>query len=262
MKIGELHYRYTIGILVLILVCVITFYFGGKENEIVSYLGFAGTITSIILSIVALIYTFVQTVTSFTQAQKLAETSEKFDIAFRKLEETQVQMNQTQEQFDITLNNINSLGREVATTNEKLSTFAEKAMQSNLGSTAPPTNLEALYDSMLLNCSISGLIAIKLCLLQFKNPKDKNLLDIIKEYDPSEDYFQLYKYIYGFLIGFLCFGVFIFDTEPVFKIVIHNPDQLEFVFNREIERRRANTNYSSIFEGLTEKLSRLEKIYY
>ena len=47
-----------------ILLAVITFWLGGKGNEIVSYISFAGTVATIVLAVVAIIYTFVYNITS------------------------------------------------------------------------------------------------------------------------------------------------------------------------------------------------------
>lgn len=50
---------FTIIIATVILLGVITFWLGGKGNEMVSYVSFASAITSIILAVVAIIYSFI-----------------------------------------------------------------------------------------------------------------------------------------------------------------------------------------------------------
>ncbi len=55
---------WVIAFATLILVGVITFWLGGKGNEMVSYIGFAGTLISIILAVVAIFYSIVQGVSS------------------------------------------------------------------------------------------------------------------------------------------------------------------------------------------------------
>ena len=45
----------------LLLLAVITYWLGGKGNEIVSYVGFASAVTSIVLAIIVIVYTFYQT---------------------------------------------------------------------------------------------------------------------------------------------------------------------------------------------------------
>ena len=47
-----------------ILLTIVTFWLGGKGNEVVSYISFAGTVASIVLAVVAIIYTFVCSINS------------------------------------------------------------------------------------------------------------------------------------------------------------------------------------------------------
>jgi len=53
-----------IAFAVLALIAIITFWLGGKGNEIVSYISFASAIVSIVLALVAIIYSIIQNVNS------------------------------------------------------------------------------------------------------------------------------------------------------------------------------------------------------
>jgi len=55
---------WVIAFAVLALIAIITFWLGGKGNEIVSYISFASAIVSIVLAVVAIIYSIVQNVNS------------------------------------------------------------------------------------------------------------------------------------------------------------------------------------------------------
>jgi hypothetical protein len=55
---------YIIAIAGIILLAIITYWLGGKGNEIVSYIGFASAIVSIILALVAIFYSIVQNINS------------------------------------------------------------------------------------------------------------------------------------------------------------------------------------------------------
>jgi hypothetical protein len=55
---------WVIAFAVLALIAIITFWLGGKGNEIVSYISFASALVSIILALVAIFYSFVQNVNS------------------------------------------------------------------------------------------------------------------------------------------------------------------------------------------------------
>lgn len=66
----QLHLRYTIAIAAIALLAVVTFWLGGKGNEIVSYFSFASALVSIVLAVVVIFYTFYQ-------AERSARNSER-----------------------------------------------------------------------------------------------------------------------------------------------------------------------------------------
>ena len=55
----KLHFLWAVTLSCFILLAILTFWLGGKGNEIVSYISFASTVASIVLAVVAIIYTFV-----------------------------------------------------------------------------------------------------------------------------------------------------------------------------------------------------------
>lgn len=60
----KLHFWWAVALGCVILLALVTFWVGGKGNEIVSHISFAGAVASIVLAIVAIIYTFVQSIYS------------------------------------------------------------------------------------------------------------------------------------------------------------------------------------------------------
>lgn len=60
----KIHFIWTIGLGVLLLISIVTYWLGGKGNEIVSYMSFASVLVSIILALVAIFYSFFQNVSS------------------------------------------------------------------------------------------------------------------------------------------------------------------------------------------------------
>ena len=55
---------WTVAVAAIILLAIVTFWLGGKGNEIVSYMSFASAIVAIILALVAIFYSIVQNVNS------------------------------------------------------------------------------------------------------------------------------------------------------------------------------------------------------
>jgi len=60
----KIHLYWTIAFSVFVLIAVVTYWLGGKGNEIVSYISFASGLVSIILALVAIFYSIVQNVYS------------------------------------------------------------------------------------------------------------------------------------------------------------------------------------------------------
>ena len=55
---------WTISLAAVILISVITYWLGGKGNEMVSYVSFAGALVSVVLAVVAIFYSIVQNLNS------------------------------------------------------------------------------------------------------------------------------------------------------------------------------------------------------
>jgi len=60
----KLHFWWAVCVAAVILLGIITFWLGGKGNEIVSYVGFASALASMVLAAVAIIYAFIYNINS------------------------------------------------------------------------------------------------------------------------------------------------------------------------------------------------------
>jgi hypothetical protein len=80
-------YNYWIFILVLLLIGLSTSKLG-NDSAILNYVSFAGTITSILLAVVAIIYSFFQNFSNASLNQKLIESADKIENATRRVDET------------------------------------------------------------------------------------------------------------------------------------------------------------------------------
>ncbi|RKP47856.1 hypothetical protein D7Z26_21820 [Cohnella endophytica] len=218
MKLKEKDYAYIIVFLILLLVGIFTFYYGSDKNQIVSYLGFAGTITSLILSVVALIYTFYQSTTSITQAQKITEASEKLNQAIGGFHEVQnqisssvesmkhvsYQVSEMQNQISASVDSIVQVSNQVSEMDTKVSQVV-----SGISKAESPTSTD--IDSVTFNDiveilqrnSINGLLTLLLGIYQSRSPKKEFTLGkIIEELNTKYELKLSSDYSYGFLIGF------------------------------------------------------------
>jgi hypothetical protein len=60
----RLHFLWAVCLAAVLLLAILTFWLGGKGNEIVSYMSFAGAIASIVLAVIAIVYSFVYNISS------------------------------------------------------------------------------------------------------------------------------------------------------------------------------------------------------
>ncbi|WP_148629488.1 hypothetical protein [Bacillus sp. E214] len=77
---------YIVGFLIIAIIFIISENFSDNKN-IVDYVGFSGTIISILLAVIAIIYSFYQNSTYINSTQKLDITAEKIEEITRKLSE-------------------------------------------------------------------------------------------------------------------------------------------------------------------------------
>ncbi|BBI32673.1 hypothetical protein [Cohnella abietis] len=93
----KLHYRYMIAFLVWTGLLLFSFFYGKNGNEVVSYIGFAGTLSSIILAVAALIY-------AFYQNSIYGSSNEKLDTSAKRIESVTSSLDRTNEQVSLRLN--------------------------------------------------------------------------------------------------------------------------------------------------------------
>ncbi len=84
----RLHYRYIIGILIWTGLLVFAFFYGKDGNAIVSYIGFAGTLVSIVLAIAALIFAYYQNSVYGSANEKLDTSANKIERVTESLDRT------------------------------------------------------------------------------------------------------------------------------------------------------------------------------
>ncbi|MED4782700.1 hypothetical protein [Brevibacillus choshinensis] len=84
-KVTKKDLYYIITILISIVIAVLTIRLGDNQN-VINYFGFAGTLVSIILAIVALIYAFYQSSTYESTSSKLDSSAKKIEEATQHLE--------------------------------------------------------------------------------------------------------------------------------------------------------------------------------
>lgn len=109
-RIIKIHRSYIIGFLGFAVVMLITAQYGGPNNEIFSYLSFASTITSLVLSILAIFVTVKSSMDLNKQFGSVNTVSKQIDDTLKKLNEAESKLNETSNNIS---NQVNTIAEEV-----------------------------------------------------------------------------------------------------------------------------------------------------
>ena len=102
LKLETKDFVWALAVLGVVIIGLCTLFFGGKGNEIVSYVSFAGTITSVILSVVAIVYSFIQSASSATHSQRLSDISSRIEDTVDTLTDSRTKISGAVEALDKT----------------------------------------------------------------------------------------------------------------------------------------------------------------
>ncbi len=174
----KIHFYWVIIIAVLMLISVITFWLGGKGNEIVSYVSFASALSSIILALVAIFYSMVQHTSS---QQNIGEMRTLISQASHVIIEKASSM----EQASVIMSRSAQLVAQTA------------------GAGSQPSKGTFILDAT--RGSHLGILALYSMAQSYERRKPFSLFEVTRLYTDPTSHFIVYNYIYGFLIGFACF---------------------------------------------------------
>jgi hypothetical protein len=223
--INKLHFLYIVGILIAIIICLLTIDFGNNQN-LLEYLSFALTVTSLFLSLLAIIYayysnsSFSETISTLNKSsndiaynsKNLEEITKQLDIKFEKLPQL-----------------IKAIEEKVDITNAFL---ADQYERNNIAPNAQPDeNLpQTFIDKFFVYSSTMGLYALYAAYLSHKN----KITFTLKALNDVSDLLVV-DYTMGFLTSASSFGVFSrADYSETWTIT---------GFNNEIGQRIKDTVY-------------------
>jgi uncharacterized membrane protein YciS (DUF1049 family) len=145
----EKNAKSVIIILVAIIVFLITHKYG-SDNEIVSHVGFAGTLISIILAVIAIIYTFYQSSMYQSSTMKLDQSAEKIKELTNKIE---LNINTLSED----VKSVGELRNVVKTFEHSVDNFNEMASSINTGVVMVNRKIDVLGNAYFDNLKTSNL---------------------------------------------------------------------------------------------------------
>lgn len=214
-KEQKLHTFYISGILVFIIIELVTGLCMGndKHSDILSYVSFAATLSSLIMSIVAIIFTIVYNSRGSEQLDKMDSASQSITKSLNDFKDTSRKLSQSIDNLSEMSDNISSVVDGFRTESEQLGDRLEKIsekldrIESKTDKTYEATTMNAApkddkkesistegLKEYLSHCSFAGLLALLACALSKKKDKEFTLDDVAINQD------SVY-YMYGYIMA-------------------------------------------------------------
>lgn len=210
-RIIKLHRNYIAGILSFAIIMLITAKYGGPNNNIFEYLSFGSTITSLVLSILAIFVTVQSSTDLYKQFAKIDNATDIINNASNKIDGTLSTLQEAENKLALTSNSISEkLETIVEQIDEKIKTRIKEtedniskqlAQSQNTPTTDQKKPLMVDNDTdndkkkyFLEITSANGLMALYACALSQEKNKPFELSQLFKDNE---------AYSFGFLIATL-----------------------------------------------------------
>lgn len=262
-KIIKIHRNYIAGFLGFAVIMLLTAQYGGPKNAIFEYLSFGSTITSLVLSILAIFVT-VQSSSDlykqFTRIDNATDTiknvSSQIDDTLENLKDAERSLQNTSQNISQQLNNIvdqiderlktrmketeGNISRQFAESMNVNANDQEQKIQQDL------KNIEKVKDFFFSMTSANGLLAIYACTL---SKEKKQMFELSKLFNGNE------AYTLGFLIAAISTGLVHFTNDDVNnQITCHDTlfsstETLEIIKNR-LKQQQLGSEYLDRLNGI------------
>ncbi len=225
-KIIKLHRNYIVGFLSFAIITIISAKYGGPNNNIFDYLSFGSTITSLVLSVLAIFVTVQSSSDLYKQFTRIDNATETITTISKQLDGTLDKISAVEKKLASTSNTItNQVDSIIFRVDEKLKErmletehkLSEQINSLNIstvsereqGSEETLDFIKQLKTSYLNTISATGTLAIYACILSKDYNKEFILPDLLKGNE---------LYTYGFLISTISIGLLNATIEENYKI--------------------------------------------
>jgi hypothetical protein len=190
----HIHYRYTIGILVGLMIILLTIKWTELES-VANYISFAATVASLLLAVVAIIYSFLSNNSFSSSVSKIEIAADTVRAETEKLNDTIKSFDDVIRQIPDSIKNVESRLHE---TNEAI-----KASSQSTGASAPekdwsPKNIQYFIDSS----SWYGLKSMLICKMSYTGKRTFNLFNVCESAKTLS-----FDYAYGYIVAATSAGI-------------------------------------------------------
>lgn len=225
-KIIKLHRNYIVGFLSFAVITIISAKYGGPNNNIFDYLSFGSTITSLVLSVLAIFVTVQSSSDLYKQFTRIDNATETITTISKQLDGTLDKITDVEKKLTLTSNTItNQIDSIISRVDEKLKErmqetehkLSEQINSLNISTVSgKEQNSEEALDFVsklktyyLNSISATGALAIYACILSKDYNKEFILPDLLKGNE---------LYAYGFLVSTISSGLLNAKIEENYKI--------------------------------------------
>ena len=232
-KITKLHRNYIVGFLGFAIIMLLSAKYGGADNNIFDYLSFGSTITSLVLSVLAIFVTVQSSSDLYKQFTRIDNATDTITNVSKQIDKTLIELSESKNKLVETSNTITEqIDDIVSRVDEKLQermketehNISEQINSLNIGNDVINNSNNTMNSSeskeKILNIvSASGLLILYACTLSKEEDKEFPLLELFKGNE---------QYSYGFYIASISFGIINAENDDQYKIKCHGS-----IFNGE-----------------------------
>jgi hypothetical protein len=210
MKTERIHFGYIVTFLIIAIICLVTIKWGAIK-DLTNYIIFALTLTSLVLAVLAIVYSFFSNASMTQNISNLEEASKKISTNSELLNSAALKLQQNIGDMPTTLKNIES---KTDTTLKVFEEFSQKELfvRKLTQTKEVDENEKSIGKLISYNSSISGigmLFALKLAC-------ENNVIFDIEDFSLKTDLSDK-SYLLGFLVACSSIKLFTYDEIKVPK---------------------------------------------
>lgn len=255
-KIVKLHRNYIAGILGFAIIMLLTAKFGGPNNAIFEYLSFGSTITSLVLSILAIFVTVQSSSDLYKQFARIDNATDTINSVSKQIEGTLSEIKKVEKDLSKASQNISS---QMENIHERIDNTIKTRMKETIKETmddltnVPVNNKDLINNNIDIQnenqkqyiqnfiqiTSANGLLILYACALSEEKQKIFNISDLFQGNE---------AYTFGFMIASISAGLVIFthddsNNQITVRQIVFRKDVLYDEIKARIKQQQLGTDY-------------------
>lgn len=216
-KIIKVHRNYIAGFLGFAVIMLITGKYGGPDNAIFTYLSFGSTITSLVLSVLAIFVTVQSSSDIYKQFGTINKVSTQIESTLTNLKKAENNLEKTSTDISCQMNSIvDEIGKRLDARMQKTEdTLSEQIQRQNVSvqNAKNTTKYDINADSFLKRIPYNGLLVIYACSKGAETNMSFSLTTLFK----GNEKYQLGVVMTTMAIGYLTGSVSSYNNDSVVK---------------------------------------------